>query len=239
MRLLCFPPAGAGATWYRSWVGRLPATVVPVQPPGRESRIGEPSVSGLDALVDLLVGELARELRPPFALFGHSMGALVAWRLAVRLAADGRAQPERLYVSGHRAPQVEDRRRPLHGLPDDELVEGLRELGGTPSEIFEHPELLRVVLPALRADLAVVEGFVDRSTPALACPIVGFTGREDREVEPADVAAWAERTSDGFRMVIVPGDHFASRANPDSLLRELASDLARARHEVGRRAGGS
>jgi medium-chain acyl-[acyl-carrier-protein] hydrolase len=231
MRLVCFPPAGAGASWYAGWAGALPAAVVPVQLPGRENRLAEPAIARLDRLVERLASELRDVVHPPYALFGHSMGALVAWRLAVHFAAQGMPGPERLYVSAQRAPQLPGRRRPLHALPDAELLRGIRKLGGTPPEVLEQPELVRLLLPALRADFAIAEGFVDGSAPALHCPIVAFGGRDDPEVTRKELLAWCERTRGPFRLVVLAGDHFAPRRDPRPLLTELASELRAVSHQ--------
>jgi medium-chain acyl-[acyl-carrier-protein] hydrolase len=153
------------------------------------------------------------------------MGALVAWRLAVHVAADGGPEPERLYVSAQRAPQLPDRRRALHALPDPELLRGISQLGGTAPEVLEHPELVQLLLPALRADFAIAESFVDRSGTTLHCPIVAFGGSEDREVTRDQLRAWRERTVGPFELVMLPGDHFAARRDPGPLLAEIRADL--------------
>ena len=182
LRLFCFPHAGGGALTYRMWPEALPADVevCAVQLPGRDGRIEDPAIDNLDALVDALVPELLPLLDRPFALFGHSMGAMISFEVARRLRARQLAVPQRMFVSGRRAPQLppEDERRTFD-LPKDEFVEELGRLNGTPREVLEHPELLELLLPILRADFSVCQTYVYAPGEPLDVPITVLGGLED------------------------------------------------------------
>jgi medium-chain acyl-[acyl-carrier-protein] hydrolase len=224
-RLLCLPHAGAGAATFRDWPRGLPPGVelVAVQLPGRESRLAEPP---LDTMTELLP-RLAEALRPyldrPFALLGHSMGARVAFELARHLRRSG-PRPATLYVSGCPAPQL-PARPAVHDLPRDQFVTMLRRLGGTPSEVFDLPELLEMVLPVLRADFAVVETCTYTDEPPLDCRVVAFCGREDPEATPAEVEAWRAQTGSAFTMHVMDGGHFFLHERRADLLRLISADL--------------
>lgn len=230
VRLYCFPFAGGGASAYRGWAAALPEAIEvwPVQPPGREGRIQEPAFTR----VEPLVAALAAALEPdpgggrPFAFFGHSMGTLIAYELARALARERRPGPAHLFVSAHRAPQQPPREDPIHGLPEPEFRERLRQLNGTPEEVLEHPELMELLGPLLRADFALNETYEHRDGPPLACPLTAFGGEADPDVTPADLRLWAERTSGPFRLHVYPGDHFFLHHGPGQALREqLAREL--------------
>src|SRR5258708_5279394 len=143
LRLFCFPYAGAGASVFREWAKALPSEieVIPVQLPGRESRIREPLLTRVGTMVEMLLGEITN-LHTPFAFFGHSMGALVCFELARRLRDGGKPSPVHLFVSARRAPQTPDEKPPLHKLEDRDLLEELRQFNATPAEIFQYPALI-------------------------------------------------------------------------------------------------
>jgi len=227
-RLFCFPYAGGGASAYRGWAAELPADVevCPVQLPGRESRLREPAFQGLQPLVAAAADALQPLVQLPFAFFGHGMGAAIAYGLACELRSRGRAWPEALFVAGRRAPEVPLRSAPLHDLPDAELIAALRERRAVPEEVLAHEELMRLLLPILRADLAVDEtaSFGDEAKFAFA--LSAFVGTEDDIVPRADVEPWAQRTVGAFRLRELPGDQFFIHSSRALLLEALARDLA-------------
>jgi medium-chain acyl-[acyl-carrier-protein] hydrolase len=229
LRLFCFAHAGAGASAYRAWVAplaRAGVAVCPIQLPGRETRFGEPAHARLEPLLDALVPQLEPFLDRPFALFGHSMGALVAFGLARALRAAGGPLPVHLGVSGRIAPQLRDRRRRLHDLPDHELLAELRALGGIPAAALELGELLALTLPVLRADLALNESYRHVDGERLPLPITAFGGDADPKVDAEELRAWEHQTSARFRMRLLPGGHFFVNASLALLLPELLADLA-------------
>jgi medium-chain acyl-[acyl-carrier-protein] hydrolase len=229
VRLFCFPYAGGNAAVYRGWSRKLPAGVelLAVQLPGRAGRMHEPPVSELPRLVDTMAPSLAPHCEGAFAFFGHSMGAMIAFELARRLRREGRALPLHVFVSGRSAPQLNRSHKLIHNLPEPELIEELKHLNGTPREVLEHPELMELMLPILRADFSVCDTYEYREEPPLDCPITAFGGLQDSGVPRANLEAWREQTSAAFMLRMLPGDHFFLHSNESLLLRLLASELHR------------
>jgi medium-chain acyl-[acyl-carrier-protein] hydrolase len=229
VRLFCFPYAGGGATIYRNWQGGFPPSVevCPVQPPGRGERLGERPFTRFKPLVEAAAQALRPFFDKPFAFFGHSMGALISYELAHLLRREGPAGPTHLFVSGHSAPHLRNRQVISYNLPEKEFIEELRRLDGTPKEVIEHPELLTLMIPLLRADFEVCETYPISEEPPLDCPVVAFGGAQDTEVPSDKIEAWRERTSGPFKMHILPGDHFfihtAERAVVAKVARELSA----------------
>jgi medium-chain acyl-[acyl-carrier-protein] hydrolase len=210
LRLFCFPFAGGSAVAYRDWSQALPPAVevVPVELPGRSSRFSEPALRRVEEVVEG-AGEALRPLfDKPFAFFGHSMGALLAFEITRWLRARSLPQPLHLFASARPAPQIPDREPPVHALPEDEFVTRLRDYNGTPEEVLAHPELMKMLLPLLRADFEVNETYVYEPGEPLACPISALGGVRDAEVERADLEAWREQTSGAFNLRMLDGDHF-------------------------------
>lgn len=229
LRLFCFPHAGAGASAYRTWPASLEKAgvdVCAVQLPGRENRFGEKPFHEAGPLVEALVEGVAAELDRPFVLFGHSMGALVAFEFARALRVLGGPQPLHLFVSGRIAPQLADPRPKLCDLPDAELCSRLAELGGIPGAVLADPALMAFQLPLLRADLAVNENYTHVPGPPLAVPITAFGGERDSKVTEAEVRAWAVQTDDRFTARMLAGGHFFVQESAGALLRYLLVDLS-------------
>jgi len=229
VRLFCLPYAGAGASVFRPWANLLPPEIelCAVQLPGREDRLRDPLFTSMEPLVEALVVQLGGELDRPFALFGHSMGAIIAYELACVLRRTGLPDPVHLFVSGRRGPQIPYRHEPMHDLAEAEFVEKLRRLNGTPEEVLRHPELLAHIIPTLRGDFAVCETYEYRREPALSCPVSVFGGLRDPEVSREDLETWSAMSTGPFRLELFPGDHFFVHACRTSLLATLTADLTR------------
>ena len=227
LRLFCFPYAGTGAAIFRTWPDGLPAhvEVCPVQFPGRGTRLMETPFTRLLSLVQALALALVPLLNKPFALFGHSLGALVGFELARQLRRQFGVQPVRLFVSAARAPQIPPRHRPIHALPEDEFLQELRHLNGTPGEVLEHAELMQIMLPILRADFAVYETYAYSPEPPLTCCISGLGGLQDQRVSRGDLDAWREQTNAFFSLRMLPGDHFFVNTAQPLLLQVLSQEL--------------
>lgn len=227
LRLFCFPYAGAGASVFRAWAKDLPSEieVIPVQLPGRESRVREAPYTQLAPLLATLAGDLTARMEPPFAFFGHSMGALLCYELARRMRDESKPTPTHIFVSGRRALPIPDDEPPLHTLGDEKLTEKLRAFNGTPEEIFQHPELLSFWLAILRADFAVCADYAYADAAPLDCPISAFGGLNDEYVSRDEMAAWRSLTQGAFRLRMFPGDHFFLHSSRQLLLRAIAEDL--------------
>jgi surfactin synthase thioesterase subunit len=229
-RLFCFPYAGSGASVFREWTGGLPPdiAVVGIQLPGREERLVEQPFTSVNEVVRKLADALKPHADLPFAFFGHSMGALIGFELARHLRRTGAMCPTHLFVSGHRAPSVPDTGAPVHRLPDAALIEELRVLNGTPKEILENTEIMRIVLPAIRADFQICETYRYEIQEPLSCPISVFGGLQDRKVRNGDLPAWRNETQGQFRLRMFPGDHYFIRSCRVPILRAVIEDLENA-----------
>jgi medium-chain acyl-[acyl-carrier-protein] hydrolase len=229
LRLFCFPYAGGGAPIYRSWPGELPPTVevCAVQLPGRGPRIMETPFTRMPALVSALTDALLPLFDKPFAFFGHSMGAWIGFELARSLQSKHAIAPQHLFVSGAGAPHVPSRELPLHALPEDEFIEALEGLNGTPKELLESEELMQLMLPILRADFAVCETYTYKNGSILNCPITAFGGLQDRRLHRSDIKAWSAETNSVFSMKMFPGDHFFLHTSATLLLPLLTAELSR------------
>jgi medium-chain acyl-[acyl-carrier-protein] hydrolase len=227
LRLFCFPYAGTGAAIFRTWSNGLPedVEVCPVQYPGRGTRPMATPFTEISPLVRALADGLGPLLDRPFAFFGHSLGALVAFELARQLRRQSGPQPVRLFVSGARAPQSPVRDRPIHALPEPEFLAELRRLNGTPGKVLEDAELMAIMLPVLRADFAVYESYVYVTEPPLGCAMTGFGGLQDRRLSSGDIEGWREQTSVSFALRMFPGDHFFMNATQPRILQALSQDL--------------
>ncbi|HEV2999349.1 MAG TPA: alpha/beta fold hydrolase [Solirubrobacteraceae bacterium] len=232
MRLFAFPHAGGGAAETFGLRRALAPAVelVPVALPGRDALFREPPLTSHAGALAYLRGTLFDALEPPFALYGHSMGAHVAFEVARELRRVGRPGPVRLCVSAAPAPQFGPP-RPYAHLPDDRFVERLRTLGGTPDEVLADPGLLAFVLPRLRGDFALSESYRYADEPPLDCPISVWGGRADAySVER--LRAWGEQTRAGFALRMLDGGHFFVRDNEAAMAAALRADLAAAPQQV-------
>ncbi|MFO7587674.1 MAG: alpha/beta fold hydrolase [Gemmatimonadota bacterium] len=227
IRLFCFPYSGAGASIFGGWTRALPefVEVRAVELPGRGRRIREATVPRLPALVDDVAALLETELDAPYALFGHSMGALLAFELARSLRRTGANGPVHFFASGHAAPQTPRTDDPLHVLPEDEFVERVRSLEGTADELLEHEEFRRILIPVLRADFAVCETYVHEPGEPLDCGITVFGGVGDPYVDRDTLLGWREHTRGPFALRMLPGGHFFLNTARQALLEAVARDL--------------
>lgn len=226
MKLLCLPHAGGSAAVYARWTRLFgPAVrVVPVEYPGHGRRLREPLHTSSATLVDRLVEELGPVLREgPFAVFGHSMGGLLAFRLTHELVRRRLPPPARLFLSGARPP---GRPAPaaLHALGDDGLRAALADLGGAPAEVLAHPELVGMLLPVVRADLLLAETWAFRPPQPLDVPVSVLSGLADPLAPPGLMADWRPHFAGAFARRAYPGGHFF----PFDAAGGVPADVARA-----------
>jgi medium-chain acyl-[acyl-carrier-protein] hydrolase len=228
VQLFCLPFAGGGASIYRTWGAELAPSVAmcPIQLPGREERLAERPYTDLRTLAEHLAERLRPYTHRPFALFGHSMGALLAFEVARSLRRQASPRPVMLFLSAHRAAHLPLRRQPFVHLPTPAFLQGVRALGGTPSAVFEHPDLLALTLPALRADFTACDTYCFVPEAPLDCPLMLYAGCQDTEATPEEVAAWSVHTTQSASLRVFPGQHFFLRSDRDQLLRVTATALA-------------
>lgn len=208
-RVICFPHAGGSASYFFQ-LSRLlaPATeVLAVQYPGRQDRRAEPCIDDIHALADGVAQALGTLDDRPFVFFGHSMGALVAYEVAVRLERQGRPEPARMIVSGRRAPS-RSRRGEIHLRDDVGFIADLVRLGGTDQRLLADPEMRALALPTARSDYRAVETYVHRPAAPLRCPITALVGDQDPEAPIGDVRAWSRHTASGLTLRVFAGGHF-------------------------------
>lgn len=227
-RLFCVPYAGGGPQVFQSWPAGLPCgvEVCCLNLPGRGRRIAEAPFSELGPLIDEASRAVFPLLDKPFALFGHSMGALISFEMARTLRRQAGALPVHLFVSGCFAPHLPDP-HPMHHLPQKEFLAELRSLNGVPQEVLENDELMELVLPALRADFTATETYVHISEAPLSCPITAFSGAHDPLTTRELVQEWRVHTSSGFSFRMLPGDHFFLVSQHQLLLSIISSELAK------------
>jgi surfactin synthase thioesterase subunit len=235
MRLICLPYAGAAASIYRQWPAGIDPDfeVLGVQLPGRETRIWEPALTSLPVLVDQLAAALEPWVDRPYALFGHSMGALIVYELARALEARGQG-PSHLFVSAQAAPHRPNRHPTLHRLPDEELLAALRSLTARPDAAMDNAELMRLLLPTLRADCTLCSTYEWQAAVPLTCTLTALGGRDDRSVTRADLEAWRRHTTGPFDVRILPGDHFFVHSARAALLRAVQARLRRTASSAAR-----
>jgi surfactin synthase thioesterase subunit len=228
VRLLCFPFAGGSASLFRDW--RLPehlaAEVWAVQLPGRENRIDEEPFHRMEPLVEALAANLAGRLDRPYAFFGHSMGAIVAFELTRTLRRQGSPLPAHLFLSAHRAPHLPPRHPPISGLPEDEFLARLPAATGGSAAWTAEPELVALLAPMMRADIELCDRYEYREEAPLDVPITCFAAEDDDVMSVPSVAEWAGHTSAPFRLSLHDGDHMFVRDRGVELLEQVASDLA-------------
>ncbi|NLU78448.1 thioesterase [Micromonospora sp. HNM0581] len=221
-KLVCFPHAGGWASAYRTWPASLPADVgvLGIRYPGREDRLDEPFPPSIEALADDVADVLDALVGHRVVLFGHSMGASVAHEVAVRLHRRGRP-PAALCVSARLAPTALADQPPITGSDDEIIAEVVRH-DASRAEVFADLELREFALPAIRADLELVNNYRGGRRPLLDCPVFGYLGAQDTAISPDQMRGWADVTRGPFRLRVFPGGHFYLRDEEAGLLADLA-----------------
>jgi len=224
--LVCFPHAGGSASAHFSLSAELSAAaeVLIVQYPGRQDRLAEPVVEDLRQLADEATHALLPWQDRPLALFGHSMGSLVAYEVALRLERLGRP-PLGLIASGHAAPSVPPSVM-VHALDDEHFTGHVAELAGTPPELLTDKHVLALALPSLRADFTAVETYLDRAGVKVGCPISGYCGKQDGSIPPDGFGTWADYTRGRWTPRLFAGGHFYLQSREHEVARFIRQDLA-------------
>jgi len=227
MRLFCLPYAGGSPLIFGNWPSALPENVevCAIQLPGRGMRLSEPPFTRLEPLIESLTARLEPFLDKPFALFGHSMGGLIGFEFTRALRRRFGLDALGLFISGRQAPPIPDRTPARYDLPEPEFTEEIRRLNGTPPEILAHPELMRLLVPLLRAEFELCQTYVYEPGQPLDCPISVFGGVKDDDVSYEELEGWRSQTTGAFSLRMVPGDHFFIQTSQAQLLAMISEDL--------------
>ena len=227
LRLFCFPYAGGSDQIFRNWGVSLPRQieVCPALLPGRGVRLNTPAYTNLLALTR----EVANVIRPlldlPFAFFGHSMGALISFELSRELRRLEQPQPLHLFLAAHTPPHVPRTREPKFNLSDSEIIERIKEINGTPAEILDHPELMAMMMPLLRADFEMVDSYTYVPDAPLNSPITVLGGLQDQDVTRESLQEWEKQTTGRFSLRMFPGDHFFVNTASSTIYQVLGREL--------------
>jgi surfactin synthase thioesterase subunit len=232
VNLFCLPYAGAGAAMYRGWKSRLPSWIelIPLHLPGRGVRYNLPAMHNWAQLIGLLMQDVQPYLARPFAIFGHSMGALIGIELAYAIRARHQRTPVWFGASGSKAPSRRERDLKWLDCPEETLLDELRSLHGTPPELLENRELLEMLLPALRADFYLCGSYHPQRREPLDCPLLALGGTGDDDVSPPqeNLAAWSLETSGPCRVEMLDGDHFFIHTHQDAVITLVVDALSKA-----------
>ncbi|QHA09869.1 alpha/beta fold hydrolase [Streptomyces broussonetiae] len=225
--MVVLPHAGGSASFYHGWGAAFDegTEVLVARYPGRHDRLTDPCVHSMDALADHVTGALLPCLDVPVTLFGHSMGASLAYEVTLRLQSEHSVRPAALHVSSRKAPHRLTPRR-LDEQGDEALIAELRRLGGTDTELLDDPDLRELVLPALRADFTVVGTYGPRDAAPVDCPVHAYVGDADPSMSAHDMESWADVAPRGFQLQVLPGGHFYLVDEHEALVRAVTEQLS-------------
>jgi medium-chain acyl-[acyl-carrier-protein] hydrolase len=234
LRLFCFPYAGGNTSGFRSWQRNFPPEIdlCLVHLPGRGKRIGERMFTRLNLLVQTVADLIMREPQPPYALFGHSMGALISFELARELRRRRFPAPRRLFLSGRSAPDVPGRAALIFNLPEEAFIAEVKKFNGTPTELLDNPEAMKLFLPALRADLEMLDTYEYCPEDRLSCPITVYGGLQDTDAPVEGLRAWEEHTSASCSLRLLAGDHFFIHGPGIGFVDVLRRDVLGTLHQI-------
>lgn len=227
-RLFCFPPAGSGALFFRNWMLSntfSEAEIYALCMPGRENRLKEPPLTSMESLIEVLLPNLVNYLDKPFLMFGHSLGAIIAFELTLKMQNQNFPLPIKLFVSARQAPGIQPSKDRLHLLSDTALKRELRSYRGTPESVLNNKCLMELFLPIIRADLRLNETYSFNDKIRVRCPISGFAGESDPMISVSDVGRWKELTTKEFRLYTYTGGHFPSLYESGSILDTIRSEI--------------
>ncbi len=229
-RLVCFPHAGGSASYYRPVSTRFAGAVdvIAWQYPGRQDRRHEPGITDIDVLVDRITEQFMALSPKPTILFGHSMGATLAFEVAWRLERAGFSEPLRVVASGRRAPMIDHGER-VHLKNDAGLLAEMRLLNGTDDAVLADEEIVRMALPAIRSDYQAIETYSYVPGRMVNCPVTVLTGDADPRTAIEDASQWRSVTNGAFRMKVFPGGHFYLAKNATAVNDEIAAELEQLR----------
>ena len=230
LNLLTLPYAGSGATIFYKWAKPLAVhgiQLAPIMLPGRESRLGEPLYRDVKRLANDLAEALAPVASKPWALYGHSMGAVIAYEFLCALRDQGLPGPQHLFVSGRNAPNFPWKLGDMDALSDAEFIEKINHMfGAIPDSVKNSPELLEIFVPILKADFALLEKYDFEASTALECPISVLDGIDDDWTQSEKIHAWKNFTTQSFDYQVFEGDHFFIQSMTDEVIQHMVARLS-------------
>ncbi|KGJ86793.1 thioesterase II family protein [Colwellia psychrerythraea] len=228
LRLICFPYAGGSSTTYLSWVKELPKNVelVIIQTPGRGSRMCEVPYSDMDTLVGDLVKIIPQLLNKPYILFGHSLGSRVAFELMSQLKMLNHPPPIHFIASGSRGPQYLSNNEPIYHLKDEEFINEIRGLNGTPPAVLDNKELMDLFLPMLKADFEIADKYCYNKNETFNCPISVLGGEDDFDITYSKLSGWGEHFTHDAEIHMFVGNHFFIDSNKEGVLKKVNNIIA-------------
>ena len=227
MRLFLFPYAGGCASLYREWLPLLPAEVEPfaLQLPGRENRFSESFITDWDEVVNLAFQAVYERTDKPFVIFGHSLGAKIAYFVTQKLEALG-CSPEHLFVSGGRSPDI-PRDKTLYNLPEAEFIDEMRRNGGTSEELLANKDMMDIIVPRLRSDYQLIDTapLLDNKRNKVRCPLSALGGTDDADISEEAILGWEHFTLGAFSSHFLEGEHFFLHPQKDKVLNIVKTAL--------------
>jgi medium-chain acyl-[acyl-carrier-protein] hydrolase len=226
VRIICFSSAGGSAFQFRQWDSHASgrSEFLGIQIPGHDERFREPLLRRADAIIENIGPSLLGVSDRPFVLFGHSLGALLAFEFARWARRQGAAGPMRLIVASRSSPRVKPEYAPVHELPEQDFMRVLRLYGGTTDSILENQEVMRHFVPIIRADLEVNRLYSYRREPPFEFPITAIWGDSDPVTTKAEVEGWCAETNGVFNLMTVPGGHFFFRDRIGEIIKVIEQE---------------
>lgn len=231
--LFCFPYAGGGASVFSSWKGKLPSrlNIYSFQAPGKEDRISELPHNDLSTIVAEAADAIIAHNNKSIMLFGHSLGALIVYELVKKIELSGQ-NVSLAIVSGRNPPQKLSKMKPIAHLPDKEFISEVEQLDGTPNGVFEHPELLEIFLPILKADFKIAENYCNTQPKRIQSSLFVLSGKQDPWIDAKDLELWKHVTDGACEIKLFDGDHFFLRDQDPKLFEYLSRITAPRVHEA-------
>ncbi|WP_010099276.1 thioesterase II family protein [Ornithinibacillus scapharcae] len=228
LTLFCFPYAGGSGHIFYNWhhFCTTDLEIQSIQLPGRGIRISELPINNIEELIKDLYAGIDFDWSQPYAFFGHSMGALISYELAAFLYEQEKELPQGLFLSARVPPHLTDRGKHVHLLSEQEFIQELRRLDGTPEEVLHNEELLQLMLPTIRADFAICETYQYTKRNPLPIPITVFGGKGDMEVSPNQLTEWKQYTSKNFQQFTYDGGHFFLHQHKGDIVQTIEKQLS-------------